>query len=65
MSNVILVGMMAIDDQKGLLVDQYIYPKLGTTPHEIVSEFKQQNELSVNMNNIVSDFSQRPNGVLV
>jgi hypothetical protein len=65
MSNVILVGMMAIDDQKGQLIDSYVYPKIGTSPEEIASHFGQQNNLTVNLNNLISDFVQRPNGVLL
>lgn len=32
MSNVILVGVQALDEQKGMVLDEYIYPFLSTSP---------------------------------
>jgi hypothetical protein len=65
MSNIILTGMQALDDQKGYILDTYIYPFLGTSSSEIISGFEQQNSLPANINNLVTDFMQRPNGILL
>ena len=32
MSDVILAGMQAFDDQRGYLLDQYVYPQIRATP---------------------------------
>jgi hypothetical protein len=39
MSNVILAGMQALDDQKGQLLDDYVYPFIKTSPHAIMEGF--------------------------
>ena len=39
MSNFILVGIQALDDQKALIIDGYIYPALGITPKSILQDF--------------------------
>jgi hypothetical protein len=39
MSNFILVGIQALDDQKSLIIDRYVYPALGISPKSILSNF--------------------------
>jgi hypothetical protein len=65
MANIILAGIQALDDQKGQIVDAYIYPVIGTSPNEIVAGFDLQNNLPVNLNNFIGNFSQRPNAMMI
>jgi hypothetical protein len=65
MSNIIFIGVQALDDQKGSIIDSYFYPLIGTSPERIVAPFNSQNSLPVNSNNIVSNFTQRPDGFLL
>jgi hypothetical protein len=65
MSNIILAGMMAIDDQKGDIIDQYIYPALGTSPNDIVGDFAMQNDLASCISGIAPNLVQRPDGILL
>jgi hypothetical protein len=39
MSNVILAGMQTLDDQKGKLLDDYVYPFINTSPSAIMNGF--------------------------
>ncbi len=38
-ADVILAGMRALDDQRGYLIDQYVYPSLNTDPQSILQDF--------------------------
>lgn len=63
MAAVILAGVQALDDQKGFLLDSYIYPSIETSPEFIASGLKQQGSLPVSMNREVTAYMQRPNGM--
>lgn len=65
MSNIILVGIHALDDQKALIIDEYIYPVLGFTPSGILEDFANQNMLPVNTGNVIAEYSKRPSGILL
>ena len=65
MSNFIIKFIQALDDQKAFLIDQYIYPMLGTSTDSILSHFQNRADLPTNTNNIGSDVVYRPNGILL
>ena len=55
MSNFIIKFIQALDDQKAFLIDQYIYPMLGTSPELILANFQNRADLPTNKYNIGSD----------
>ena len=65
MSNFILMAIQALDDQKALIIDGYIYPELGLTPKSILQDFSDQNILPLNAANLVTEYTKRPNGILL
>lgn len=65
MSNFIIKLIQAIDDQKSLLTDSYIYPMLGLSPDAILKEFQNRADLPSNSYNIGSELIKRPNGILL
>jgi hypothetical protein len=65
MSNFIIKFIQALDDQKAFLIDQYVYPMLGTSPDSILANFQYRADLPTNINNIGSDVVHRPNGILL
>lgn len=64
-SNVILAGMQAFDDEKGYLLDSYIYPLMMTSSAAINSRFKRQNNLTINIQNVIPEYQQRTHGILL
>lgn len=64
-SNVILAGMQAFDDEKGFLLDSYIYPLIMINPVAIGSRFKRQNNLTVNIKNVIPEYQQRDHGIFL
>ena len=65
MSNLILSTMQLLDDQKGLFIDQNIYPNLGLSPQIILENYASQNNFPFNIDNIFTDITHRPNGLLL
>jgi hypothetical protein len=66
MGNLILSGIQALDDQKGTIIDEYIYPFLGIEPSEIVDHYNYgQDILPINLNNMIPDFVRRSNGFVL
>lgn len=64
-SNVILAGMQAFDDEKGYLLDSYIYPLAKISSAAIDSRFKRQNNLTINIKNVIPEYQQRVHGILL
>ena len=57
--------MQAFYDEKGYLLDSYIYPLAKISPAAIGSRFKRQNNLTVNIENVVPEYQQRAHGILL
>jgi hypothetical protein len=62
MSSIILAGVQALDDQRGILLDAYVYPNIGTSP-KVIAYDQQHIALPANINKIVTSYMQRPNGI--
>jgi hypothetical protein len=62
MSSIILAGVQALDDERGFLLDTYIYPFIGTSSSAIAYN-QHHTAMPANMNKIVTSYMQRPNGI--